>query len=44
MRRFKRPILKMGIMNVENISCTVPEENGIRIKYKGIMGTEIPLA
>lgn len=36
--------IEMGIMNVENISCTVPEENGIRIKYRSIMGTEIPIA
>lgn len=35
--------IEMGIMNVENISYTVPEENGIRIKYRSIMGTEIPL-
>lgn len=35
--------IEMGIMNVENISCTVPEENSIRIKYRSIMGTEIPL-
>ncbi len=35
--------IEMGIMNVENISYTVPEENGIRIKYRTIMGTEIPL-
>lgn len=35
--------IEMGIMNVENISYTVPEETGIRIKYRSIMGTEIPL-
>lgn len=35
--------IEMGIMNVENISYTVPEENSIRIKYRSIMGTEIPL-
>ena len=35
--------IEMGIMNVENISYTVPEEKGIRIKYRSIMGTEIPL-
>ena len=28
--------IEMGIMNVENISYTVPEENSIRIKYRSI--------
>lgn len=35
--------IEMGIMNVESIAYTVPHEESIRIKYRSIMGTEIPL-
>ena len=35
--------IEMGIHNVEDLSHTVPEENSITIKYRSIMGTEIPL-
>lgn len=35
--------IEMGIGNVERLSKTIPEENSITIKYRSIMGTEIPL-
>lgn len=35
--------IEMGIKNVEALSLTVPIENSISIKYRSIMGTEIPL-
>lgn len=35
--------IEMGIRNVEELSKTVPEEDSIAIKYRSIMGTEIPL-
>lgn len=35
--------IEMGITNVEQLSCTVPEDNSIKIKTRSIMGTEIPL-
>lgn len=35
--------IEMGIRNVEDLSHTVPKEESIHIKYRSIMGTEIPL-
>lgn len=35
--------IEMGIKNVEALSLTVPIEDSISIKYRSIMGTEIPL-
>lgn len=35
--------IEMGIGNVERLSKTIPEEDSISIKYRSIMGTEIPL-
>lgn len=35
--------IEMGIKNVEELSKSVPEENSITIKYRSVMGTEIPL-
>ncbi len=35
--------IEMGIKNVEALSRTVPIEDSITIKYRSIMGTEIPL-
>lgn len=41
--KLQRANIEMGIMEVENISHTVPVDNSVRIKYRSIMGTEIPL-
>ncbi|MDF2942085.1 MAG: V-type synthase subunit [Herbinix sp.] len=35
--------IEMGILNVSELSNTIPEENSIEIKQRSIMGTEIPL-
>lgn len=35
--------IEMGILNVQELSNTIPEENSIEIKQRSIMGTEIPL-
>jgi len=35
--------IQIGIAEVTNISHTIPLEESIRIKYRSIMGTEIPL-
>ena len=35
--------IELGINYVQEISASVPIENGIRIKARSIMGTEIPL-
>ena len=35
--------IEMGIVNVQELSNTIPEENSIEIKQRSIMGTEIPL-
>ncbi|MGN0297843.1 MAG: V-type ATP synthase subunit D [Lachnospiraceae bacterium] len=35
--------IDLGIQKVEAIANSVPEDNGIRIKTRSIMGTEIPL-
>jgi len=35
--------IEMGISEVTNISHTIPLEESIKIKYRSIMGTEIPL-
>ena len=35
--------IEMGILNVQELSNTIPEENSIVIKQRSIMGTEIPL-
>jgi V/A-type H+-transporting ATPase subunit D len=35
--------IEMGIRNVEDVSNSVPTEDSIHIKYRSIMGTEIPL-
>ncbi|BCN33008.1 V-type ATP synthase subunit D [Anaeromicropila herbilytica] len=35
--------IEMGIRNVSDVSSSVPAEDSIRIKYRSIMGTEIPL-
>ena len=35
--------IELGINYVQEISSSIPIENGIRIKARSIMGTEIPL-
>ena len=35
--------IEMGIINVQELCNTIPEENSIEIKQRSIMGTEIPL-
>lgn len=35
--------IEIGISNVENISYAVPEEDGVVIKLRSIMGVEIPM-
>jgi V/A-type H+-transporting ATPase subunit D len=35
--------MEHGISFVEQLACTVPVENSIRIKTRSVMGTEIPL-
>lgn len=35
--------IEMGIRNVADLSKSVPIEDSIKIKYRSIMGTEIPL-
>ena len=35
--------IELGVNYVQEISASVPVENGIRIKARSIMGTEIPL-
>ena len=35
--------MEIGIAFVQQIACTVPIENSIRIKTRSVMGTEIPL-
>ncbi len=39
----ERANIEMGIHNVSELSHTVPIEDSITIKYRSIMGTEIPL-
>ena len=34
--------MEIGIAFVQQIACTVPVENSIRIKTRSVMGTEIP--
>lgn len=35
--------IELGIINVERISYAVPEENGVNVKLRSIMGVEIPI-
>lgn len=35
--------IELGISNVEMISYAVPEENGVTLKLRSIMGVEIPM-
>lgn len=35
--------MELGISFVEQVACTVPVEDSIRIKTRSVMGTEIPL-
>ncbi|MGF7144637.1 V/A-type H+-transporting ATPase subunit D [Anaerotaenia torta] len=35
--------IEMGIVNVQELCNTIPEENSVEIKQRSIMGTEIPL-
>lgn len=35
--------IEMGISNVEKISYAVPEETGVSIKIRSVMGVEIPM-
>lgn len=35
--------IDMGIHKVENLSYTIPVDNSISIKYRSVMGTEIPI-
>jgi V/A-type H+-transporting ATPase subunit D len=35
--------IEMGILNVQELSNTIPEETSIEIKQRSIMGAEIPL-
>ncbi len=35
--------IEMGILNVQELCDTIPEENSIEIKQRSIMGTESPL-
>ena len=42
-RCLQRANIEMGIHNVEALSKTIPIETTVRVKYRSIMGTEIPL-
>lgn len=42
-RSLQKANIQLGINYVQEISASVPVENGIRIKSRSIMGTEIPL-
>ena len=42
-RALQRANIEMGIHNVSELAQTVPIEDSISIKYRSIMGTEIPL-
>ena len=42
-RALQQVNIEMGIHNVFELAQTVPIENSISIKYRSIMGTEIPL-
>lgn len=42
-RALQRANIEMGIHNVAELAQTVPIEHSISIKYRSIMGTEIPL-
>lgn len=42
-RALQRANIEMGIHNVYELALTVPIEDSISIKYRSIMGTEIPL-
>ena len=42
-KALQRANIELGISFVQDIASSVPVENGIRIKYRSIMGTEIPL-
>ena len=39
----QRANIEMGISNVQDISRTIPLEDSIKLKYRSIMGTDIPL-
>ena len=42
-RALQKANIELGINYVQEISASVPIENGIKIKARSIMGTEIPL-
>ena len=42
-KALQRANIELGISFVQDIASSVPVENGIRIKARSIMGTEIPL-
>lgn len=42
-KALQRANIEMGISVVENISYSVPTDESIQVKYRSIMGTEIPL-
>lgn len=42
-RALQKANIEMGISSIEDISRTIPIENSVKLKYRSIMGTDIPL-
>ncbi|MDO4479246.1 MAG: V-type ATP synthase subunit D [Lachnospiraceae bacterium] len=41
--KLKKANLQLGVANVRTLALSVPEETGVRVKTRSIMGAEIPL-
>lgn len=42
-RALQRANVSLGISNVQEIGYAIPEEDGVEVRFKSIMGVEIPL-
>lgn len=42
-RALQKANIEHGLSTVEDISKTIPVDDGVRLKYRSIMGTDIPL-
>ena len=42
-RALQKANIEMGISNVEDVSRTIPVEDSLKLKYRSVMGTDIPL-
>lgn len=42
-KALQRANVSMGISNVQQVGFAIPEEDGVRVKFRSIMGVEIPI-